>query len=1097
MPGELERRVVTVLFCDLAGFTSLSERLDAEDVATVQGAYFAAVKDAVTRHAGTLEKFIGDAAVAVYGVPQAREDDAERAVRTGLAVVGAVEQLAARLGLEDGALQVRVGVHTGEAVVHPDPGEGEALVTGDVVNTAARLQAAATPGAVLAGAGTALAVASAVELEDVGALTLKGKSEPVPAFRVLATLAEPERDRAMGGLRAPTIGRDDVLARLRSGLEECGPGRRRLVTLVAPPGTGKSRVLQELAQLAPRVGASARGGRVRPDALAAFRPVAELVSAALASAGVDASRLAVLEAALVARLGEERGGAVASELAELVGGFDEGATAGEADARRTARFAAWSEGLEALGDGPELWLVEDVHWAAPDFLAFLSAAVADGRTARGRFVVCTSRPSLLETQPDWVAGGGLVVLEPLSRGSVGDLVRALVGDSLSEELARDLAERSGGNPLFVEELLRSWVGSGLLEPKTGGWRLRAAARVELPATVQSIYAAQLDDLPAGSRALVRRASVAGRRFPVDALESLGVAGAGLESLERRGVVHGPVPDPVLGDTYSFRHALLRDVGYASLSRAERALLHVRMARWLEVVAGSRAAEVAEVVGRHYAAALESAPALAATVGDDLDREDAATLAATWFERAGEAALAASAYDSARTLFERSLGSTAPDRDLERGRRLVGLSRAVAFTSDMDAGLRAAEEALGLLLGCVRQAERAEEGDARAEAARAVALVGAIYAQQLRFADAVALAEDALRELGDRGDAATARVLLTHLRGAAMIGDEAWEAAAPRRRRALEITRAVDDPALELETRMWTVWDEKDLPSAWAEIEELALRQRRWSEVADARRTLCGLCLPDDLDGAVEAANRLRSFAAAHQLEEHGGWADYYVAEAEFARGDWDAAVAAGTRALDVADAGSYHRVAARTWFVVVPIAAAREDRALLERAVAWYRPRGLPDTPYGRLSRSAVDSLVARAGLASSFRVELGDLETSIAEGGSLPSWLEAVDVVAAAGLADGQVPDARRALELFAAALERYPSAAGEAARVLLEARVRLAADDDVDAVREAVDALRAHGAPWPLLKCLLLLGPRATAAEEVEEDRLRRRLGLAPAVR
>ena len=178
----------------------------------------------------------------------------------------------------------------------------------------------------------------------------------------------------------------------------------------------------------------------------------------------------------------------------------------------------------------------------------------------------------------------------------------------------------------------------------------------------------------------------------------------------------------------------------------------------------------------------------------------------------------------------------------------------------------------------------------------------------------------------------------------------------------------------------------------------------------------------------------------------------------------------------------------------MPIAAARGDRALLERAVEWYGLRGLPDTPYGRLSRSAVDVLVARAGLTSGFRVELADLGASFAEGGNLPSWLEAIDVVVAEGLADGQVAEARHALGLFAATLERGPSAAGEAARVLLDARVRLAADDDVDAVRDAAAALRAHGAPWPLLKCLWLLGPRAIATEEVEEDRLRRRLGLPP---
>ena len=265
--GELERRIVTVLFCDLAGFTSLSDRLDAEDVAIVQNAYFEAVRYAVTRHGGTLEKFIGDAAVAVFGVPIAGEDDAERATRCGLAIAAAIEQLAARVGLEDGALQVRVGVNTGEAVVHPAPAAGEAMVTGDVVNTAARLQAMAPVNGVLLGPETTLAVAHIVELAAPAELSLKGKIEPVPAAQALAVLSEPARERAMGALRAPTIGRASELALLTSALEACADGVARRLTVVAPPGTGKSRLLDEVWDLAAERGADVRHARVRPDAL--------------------------------------------------------------------------------------------------------------------------------------------------------------------------------------------------------------------------------------------------------------------------------------------------------------------------------------------------------------------------------------------------------------------------------------------------------------------------------------------------------------------------------------------------------------------------------------------------------------------------------------------------------------------------------------------------------------------------------------------------------------------------------------------------------------------------------------------------------------
>ena len=211
----VERRIVTVLFCDLVGFTSLSEALDAEDVATIQDAYFAMVRETVGRYGGRLEKFIGDAAMAVFGLPRARDGDVERAVKAGLAIVGGIQQIGARLGLDDSALRVRVGVNTGEAVT-ADGGPDSGRVTGDTVNTAARLQTAAEPMTVYVGEATALAVADVADLESAGGLELKGKAEPVPAWIVRGIRAEASRERAMGALRAPTLGREAELAELRA-----------------------------------------------------------------------------------------------------------------------------------------------------------------------------------------------------------------------------------------------------------------------------------------------------------------------------------------------------------------------------------------------------------------------------------------------------------------------------------------------------------------------------------------------------------------------------------------------------------------------------------------------------------------------------------------------------------------------------------------------------------------------------------------------------------------------------------------------------------------------------------------------------------------
>ncbi|HUG36713.1 MAG TPA: adenylate/guanylate cyclase domain-containing protein, partial [Candidatus Limnocylindrales bacterium] len=275
---SMERRIVSVLFADLVGFTSLSERLDAEDIATLQDAYFASVRETIERHGGVLEKFIGDAAMAVFGTPQTRDDDAERAVRAGLALIGAVEQVGARLALEPGELQLRVGINSGE-VVHATDGPDAGRVTGDTVNTAARLQAAAEPPGVQIGELTALAVRGSIELTEMGELNLKGKAEPVRAWQAHAVRPEPSRDAALGDLRAPILGRDEELARL----EAMRSGR---ITIIAPPGVGKSRLVAELAGRAATGGARVLRARARPQAGGPYEVIAQLLAAAGAPAAL-------------------------------------------------------------------------------------------------------------------------------------------------------------------------------------------------------------------------------------------------------------------------------------------------------------------------------------------------------------------------------------------------------------------------------------------------------------------------------------------------------------------------------------------------------------------------------------------------------------------------------------------------------------------------------------------------------------------------------------------------------------------------------------------------------------------------------------------
>src|SRR5262245_3213948 len=429
----VERRIVTVLFADLVGFTSLSERLDAEDVALVQDAYFDAVRETVARHGGQLEKFVGDAVLAVFGVPRARDDDAERAVRTGLALVAAVGRVGPSIGLDEDALRIRVGINSGE-VVYGEASADRGPVTGDTVNVAARLQAAAAPGSVLVGELTALAVADSIALERVERLELKGKSEPVAAARVIDLYPQRSRERALAGLRAATIGREAELEQLRA-----GSGR---LVVVAPPGVGKTRLLEEHARAAERDGSVILRARLRPDLLSPFEPIGQLVR----SVGTPDT--------VLGRLPRDRAEVVRDALAAVVAPVEAVASKPE---DRDVLFAAWLEGLDALaGDGPPVWQVEDLHWASPDLLAFPAAA------GRVRYVVGTSRPSLLEQAPDWCAGAELLHLAPLPEPATAELVRALVGDVLPDELVGQIAAASGGNALFVEELLRLWISTGTL-----------------------------------------------------------------------------------------------------------------------------------------------------------------------------------------------------------------------------------------------------------------------------------------------------------------------------------------------------------------------------------------------------------------------------------------------------------------------------------------------------------------------------------------------------------------------------------------------------------------------------------------------------------
>ncbi|HUG48632.1 MAG TPA: adenylate/guanylate cyclase domain-containing protein, partial [Candidatus Limnocylindria bacterium] len=949
----VERRIVSVLFADLVGFTALSEALDAEEVAVVQDHYFAAVRAAIERHGGRLEKFIGDAAMAVFGVPRARDDDAERAVRSGLALVHAVGDLAGRIDLGDAALELRVGINTGEvAYAQADSGPaGEWRVSGDPVNVAARLQTAAEPGTVLLGEVTALAVADSIVLAPPVTLQLKGKSDSVQAWPAVSVLPERSRERAMGRLRAPLLGRDTELARLAGVLQRVRDGANETLLVIAPPGVGKSRLVEELLSGAGNDEAEevvVRRARLGPEVLSPAAAVAQL----LLSAPTPAEE--PLEAELAALLAPPD--ARSPEATAL-------SAAALADERRLL-FRAWVEGLDRLAGGrPQVWLLEDLHWAGPDLLAFVEAAAAQPAPG-GRLVLGTGRPALLDGLADRPAqASGLPVLDlsPLDEAAAGKLVRALVGEALPADLAAALVERSDGNALFIEELLRSWVSVGLLQPADeGGWRLmRGIDGVALPQTVQAIYAAQLDDLPAAARTLLRRASVAGRHVPRSSLEALDLRQReeAVESALRRALLQEGPPHVVVGRALSYRHALLRDAGYASLARAERARLHARLAAWYEEVAGERANEVAEVIARHYAAAADHSSRLEPSIADGLDAARARRLAADWFERAADRALAGAAHETARQFLAAALQMSGPAETVVRARLLLRLGEVTAYTADMDEGGRYLGEALQLYRDAFSApppdlAEGALE-KLRQGYGRAAAALGRVWVQQLRFDDAEALAQATLEAIGEAEDPAVARLLA--VRGWVRSTLTMDPATIDDLDRALRIARAAGDRRLELDIVEWRAAARGEVglfdPADWAELESLATELGDGSRAVRALRAQASVLVDDRHAEVWPLADRAEDVARRRGGEEDVAWVDYLRAETGFVSGDWRAAMNCGLRAVELGERYAYHRVVVRTWHVLLPIAEARGERDLISRAAAWYAEREgtFPDSPYARI----------------------------------------------------------------------------------------------------------------------------------------------------
>ncbi len=681
-----ERKVVTCLFCDLVGFTARAEKLDPEDVRRILQPYHTQVRTELERFGGTVEKFIGDAVMAVFGAPVAHEDDPERAVRAALSIRDTL--------VEEGELEVRIGITTGEALValgaRPEAGEG--MASGDVVNTAARLQTAAPTNGILVDETTFRATERAIEYGESTTIEAKGKAEPVPVWGAQRARSRVSVERVGG---AQLVGREQELTLLRESLARVIRERQpQLVTLVGVPGIGKSRLTFELFETIETGDHGLvywRHGRSLPYGEGVtFWALGEMVKA---QAGILESDSTDQAANTLRRSVEQfvddpaDAGWIERHLRPLAG-LDAEESSGD---RRQESFAAWRRFLEAIADERPLVLVfDDLHWADDALLDFVDYLL-DWAIGVPILALATARPELLTRRPGW--GGGKVnsstiQLSPLSEEETTTLVHALLGRSaLDAQLQTHLLEHAGGNPLYAEEFTR------MLASRPG--------EAILPETVQGIIAARLDTLPTEEKELLQDAAVVGRIFWLGALGGeRWTLEERLHSLVRTEFISRQRRSTVAGeDEYSFRHALVRDVAYEQIPRARRAEKHRATAEWIESL--GRPEDHAEMVAHHYAEALE----LARSVGESTEALDEA--AGHAFSVAGDRAFSLNAFAAAATFYGAALSLGCADGE-RAAELLFRRARAVFVLDDPDreAALEHARAAL-LATGDLERAAEAE------------------------------------------------------------------------------------------------------------------------------------------------------------------------------------------------------------------------------------------------------------------------------------------------------------------------------------------------------------------------------------------------------
>jgi class 3 adenylate cyclase/tetratricopeptide (TPR) repeat protein len=592
------RKTVTIVFCDVVDSTRLGERLDPEALRQVLARYYAAARVALERHGGTVEKFIGDAVMAVFGIPVVHEDDPLRAVRASVELSRAIDSLNEELERKWGVrISVRSGVNTGE-VVAGDPSSGQAFATGDAVVVAQRLEQAAGAGEILLGEATARLVADSVSAEPLPPVHLKGKALPVTAWRLVDV--EPGVSGRAPRIDSPFVGRSQELARLRSVFDQAASSETcRVVTVLGEPGVGKSRLARELVASLDGVAVVVEGRCLPYGRGITYWPVVEIIRSVTGLSPVHPpDRVHASIAELLC--GEPDAQLVSERVAETLGVGEAGSPGEEVQWGVRKLFEALAR------DRPLLVVLDDIQWAEETFLDLIEYLAGWSRSAM--LVCCLARPDVLDVRPSWGVGAAFetLALQPLPSSDVTRLIDNLLGSAPADAvMVARISRTTGGNPLFIEETLRMLIDEGLLLQRGGHWEVaREAEALGVPSSIQSVLAARLDRLPPRERATIQRASVIGEAFGWGAVADLAPADerAGvathLHALMRKDLIR-PDPHTLFGeDAFAFHHILIRDVAYESMPKRLRAELHERFADWAEAQADGSLGEFDDVIGFH-------------------------------------------------------------------------------------------------------------------------------------------------------------------------------------------------------------------------------------------------------------------------------------------------------------------------------------------------------------------------------------------------------------------------------------------------------------------------------------------------------------------